>query len=279
MSQFSNVRRWVTRILEIPHRVGVGGQHGFSGASQRAKGRSLESGTQIRRIDPSVADRASQRVSTNAIVCATGPLADQLEDLFPDPNVLTLVDQRAAFVDAVRTVNAASVVAVTSGGTGPPERLLASAYAAWPTARLVWFEARRRPQLSANARRSLRAATLAGPFRDGRDLASLLCAEIERGVSERRRQVLAGRRYAEFFGLPELGARLAIGVAVGVPSQRLPDLLEHDPERFRQYCSRVVYPRTGVGSIGELQASVYTFERRMDIDEDVDGSDRLDTEG
>jgi hypothetical protein len=206
-------------------------------------------------------------------VLAVGSVAEELTGLFPDPTVLTLIGQRAAFSDALRTIHAASTVAVTSSCGGSPERMLASAYVAWPTARLVWFEQHRRAQLSPHAKRSLRAATLAGPFGEVRDLVSLLGAEIELGVGERRRQVLAGRRYAEFYGLPELGARLVIGVAVGVPGPRLPDLLQHDQERFRQYCSRVVYPRTGVGSISELQASVYTFERRMDADGSLDAGE------
>lgn len=265
MSQFSNVRRWVTRIFKILHGVRVEGQR----RSARSAERSSESGSRVRRINPSGVHRASsvEPLSTSAVVLALGPIADELVRRFPDPSVLTVVDQRTAFLDALGTIHASSTVAITTASAGPPERMLAMASAAWPTARLVWCEPQGRPHLPPSAKRSLRAAKLAGPFRKARDLIALLSLEIERGVGERARQATAGRRYAEFFGLPELGARLVIGVAMGVPGPRLPDLLQHDPERFRQYCSRVVYPRTGVSSIGELQASVYMFERRMDLDD------------
>ena len=76
------------------------------------------------------------------------------------------------------------------------------------------------------------------------------------------RRLELGHQFAEKHGLPELATRLAIAIAMGVPHARLPSVLEQEPERFRRYCSGVVYPRVGVGTLLELITRIWDHERR-----------------
>lgn len=208
-------------------------------------------------------------MKVRAVVCAAadGPIAARLRQRFPDPETLLIPGDREGLWQAHEVVSAASSVAITTCPRVAPIVELERARAIWPGARFVWFERWSRPELPPSSVRALSNTRLIGPHHDDVDaIVASLSEEIELGFEERGGQAALGQRFSRHYGLPGKAERLVVAIAMAVPSARWAALLGQDQERFRKYCSATVYPRVGVGTISDLIARLWDFERRGQSD-------------